>query len=72
MKDGFDITLVRHIDMNLFRFFVDSLSWPMMQYKVFPRNLFWCPVDAPPIRLWKANPDRSPKLPTCILSPIPY
>jgi hypothetical protein len=27
---GWFKTLVRHIDMHLFRFFVDSFGWPMM------------------------------------------
>jgi hypothetical protein len=29
LKNGLE-TLVRHIDMHLFRFFVDSLGWPIM------------------------------------------
>jgi hypothetical protein len=33
-----------------------------MQYKVFPTNFVWSLVDVPLIRLWKANPDGSPKL----------
>ncbi len=33
LKDGLEI-LVGHIDMHLFRFFVDLVGWCVMQYKV--------------------------------------
>jgi len=71
LKDGLE-TLVGHINMHMFRFFVDCLSWPMMQYKVSPIDLVWSSIDGPLIRLWKVNPNGSPKLPTGILSPVLY
>ncbi len=55
-------TLVGHIDMHIFRFFVDLLGWPIMQYKVPPTNDVWSLIDEPLIRLWKINLDGSPKL----------
>jgi len=58
--------------MNIFRFFVDSFGWPMMQFKVSPTNNIWIPIEAPPIQLWKANVDGSPKLPTRVPSLVPY
>ncbi len=63
-------TLVGHTDMHLFRFFIDSLRWSML-YKVSPIDL-WSLIDAPPIRLWKANLDGSPKFPIGVLSLVPY
>jgi hypothetical protein len=71
LKDGLE-TLVGHIDMHLFIFFVDSLGWPMMEYKVSPTNPIWSLLNAPPIRLWKTNPDGPPKLPTGVPSHVPY
>jgi hypothetical protein len=50
LKDGFE-TLVGHIDMHLFRFFVDSMGWLVMQYRVSPTNPIWNPIDVPPIKL---------------------
>jgi len=44
----------------------------MMQYKVSPIDLVWSSIDGPLIRLWKVNPNGSPKLPTRILSPVLY
>jgi hypothetical protein len=32
----------------------------------------WSPIDGPPIRLWKANPNNSPKLPTRVPSLVLY
>ncbi len=58
--------------MHLFRFFVDSLGWLVMQYKVSPTNSVWGPIDGFPIKLWKCNLDGSPKLPIGVPSPIPY
>ncbi len=58
--------------MHLFRFFVDLSDWPMMKYKVFPINSVWSPTNGPLIKLWNANPNGSPKLPTRVPSPIPY
>jgi hypothetical protein len=71
LKDGHE-TLVGHIDMHQFRFFVDSSSWPVMQYKVSPTDPMWSPIDWPLIRLWKANLDGSPKLPTRVPSHVLY
>jgi len=42
----------------------------MMQYKTSPTNLVWSLIDGSLIRLWKANLDDSPKLPTKIPSPV--
>jgi hypothetical protein len=58
--------------MHLFRFFVDFSSWPVMQYNVSPTDLMWSPIDGLLIKLWKANMDSSPKLPTRVPSPILY
>jgi len=63
LNDGLE-TLVGHTEMHLFKFFVDLLVWLVMQYKVSPTNLVWSPIDAPLIRLWKTNPNGSPKLHT--------
>jgi hypothetical protein len=71
LKDGPKM-LVGHTHMHLFRFFVDSLGWPMMQYHVSPIDHVWSPIDGPPIRLWKTNPDNSLKLLTGVPSPILY
>jgi hypothetical protein len=38
LKDGPKI-LVGHTNMHLFCFFVDSIKWPIMQYKVSPTNV---------------------------------
>jgi hypothetical protein len=32
--------LLGHTDMHLFRFFIDSLGWLMMQYKACPQIMF--------------------------------
>jgi hypothetical protein len=71
LKDGPEM-LVGHTNMHLFRFFVDSLGWLVMQYHVSPINHVWSPIDGPSIRLWKTNPDSSPKLLTGIPSLILY
>jgi len=59
-------------NIHLFIFFVDSSSWPMMQYKASPTDHVWSPIDGPLIRLRKANLDSSPKLPTRVPCPILY
>jgi len=41
-----------------------------MQYIVSPVDVVWSLIDGPPIRLWKANLDGSPKLPIGVPSPI--
>ncbi len=71
MKNGPE-TLVGHIDMHFFRFFIDSLGWPMMQYKVSPTYPIRSPIDGPPIQLWKVNPNGSPKLHPRVLSLVLY
>jgi hypothetical protein len=71
LKDGLE-TLVGHTNMHIFKFFADSMGWPVMQYNVSPTNLVRSPADVPPIRLWKTNPDGSPMLPTSMLSLIIY
>jgi hypothetical protein len=71
LKDGPKM-LVGHTDMNLFYFFVDSLGWPMMQYKVSPTNMMWSPINGPLIKLWKTNLDGLPKLPTGVPSLVLY
>jgi hypothetical protein len=38
LKDGLE-TLVKHTDMHLFKLFVDSSNWLMMQYKGSPIDL---------------------------------
>ncbi len=43
-----------------------------MQYKDSPTYLMWNLVDAPSIRLWKVNPDGSPKLPRGVFGFVPY
>jgi hypothetical protein len=48
LKDDLE-TLVGHIDMHLFRFFVDSFGWFVMKYKVSSTNNVWSPIKAPPI-----------------------
>ncbi len=70
-KDGLE-SLVGHIDMHLFGFFVDFSGWPMMNYKVSLTDLVWSLIDAPLIRLWNVNPDGHPKLPTRVPSDVPF
>jgi hypothetical protein len=70
-KDG-PKSMVGHINMHLFRFFMDSSSWPMMQYKVSPINSIQSPMDGPPIQLWKASLYGFPKLPIKVPNLVPY
>jgi hypothetical protein len=58
--------------MHLFRFFVDEVGWPMMQYKISPTDALWSLEDGPTIRLWKEDGTRRPKLPMGVLNPIPF
>jgi hypothetical protein len=44
----------------------------VIQYKVSLIDHVWSPIDGPPIKLWKPNPDGSPKLRTMVPSPILY
>jgi len=71
LKDG-PKTLVGHIDMHLFRFFVDSSGWLMMQYKVSPTNPVWSSINGFQIKLWKINSNNSPKLFTRVPSLVLY
>jgi len=71
LDDGLK-TLVGHINMHLFRSFVDLSGWPMMQYKVSPTNSVWSLMDGLLTKLWKVNLDGSLKLPIGIPSLVPY
>jgi hypothetical protein len=71
LKDGLE-TLVRHINMHLFRFFVNSFGCLMIQYKISPINSIWSPMEGLPIQLWKVNPNGSPKLPIGVPNLVPY
>ncbi len=44
----------------------------MMQYKISPTDHVWNPINGPPIKLWKANPNGAPMLPTKVPCPILY
>jgi hypothetical protein len=44
----------------------------MMQYKVSPTYPMWSLIDGLPIRLWKANPNNSPKLSIRVPSHVLY
>jgi hypothetical protein len=71
LKNGLEM-LVGHIDMHLFRFIINLLGWLMMQYKVSPIDPIRSPIDGPPIRLWKVNPNGSPKLHAKVPSLVLY
>jgi hypothetical protein len=71
LKNGLEM-LVGHIDMHLFRFIINLLGWPMMQYRVSPIDPNRSPIDGPPIRLWKVNPNGSPKLHDSVPSLVLY
>ncbi len=43
-----------------------------MLYKISPTYNVCSPMDAPPIKCWKINPNGSPKLPIRILNLVPY
>jgi hypothetical protein len=43
-----------------------------MQYKVSPTDHVWSLVDVLMIRLWKANPNGSPKLHVGVPNLVPY
>jgi hypothetical protein len=58
--------------MHFFKKFVDLSSWLVMQYKVSLTISIWSPTKGPPIQLWKANVDGSPKLPTRVPNFGPY
>jgi hypothetical protein len=42
--------------MHIFRFFVDSSCWLVIQYKVSPTNPVWSFIGVLLIRLWEAIP----------------
>ena len=50
------------IDMDLFQFYVDDQGWPVMQYKKSSTNADWLP-KVNPIRMWKEDANKNPKLP---------
>jgi len=66
------MALVRHINMHLINFFVDSSGWHVMQYNFSLVNHVWSPIYMLPTRLWKVNLDGSPELPMRVLSFVPY
>jgi hypothetical protein len=37
LNDGLNV-LVNHMDLHLFRFFMNKVGWLVMQYKVFPTD----------------------------------
>jgi hypothetical protein len=43
-----------------------------MQYKVSPIDPIWSPSDVLLIKMWKTNPDGSPKLPMNVPILVPY
>jgi len=71
LKNGLEM-LVGHIDMHLFRFIINLLGWLMMQYKVSPIDPIRSLIDGPLIRLWKVNPNGSPKLHVRVPSLVLY
>jgi len=58
--------------MHLFRFIINLLGWPMIQYKVSPIDPIRSPIDGPLIRLWKVHPNGSPKLHVRVPSLVLY
>ena len=59
-------------EMHLFKFYVDDDGWPVMRYKKSAVDAQWQPLNRPPVRLWVANGDGSPKLPQGLLRPVPF
>jgi hypothetical protein len=60
------------MEMHLFRFFVDEVGWPVMQYKVFFTNALWSPKDGLAMRLWKEDSIGWPKSLMGVLNLIPF
>ena len=50
-------------EMHLFTFYVGDDGWPVMRYKKSTVDVQWQPLNRPPVRLWIAKGDGSPKLP---------
>jgi len=71
LNDGPNI-LVDHTKMHLFRFFVDEVRWPMMQYKVSSSNALWSPKDGSTIQLWKEDGTRNAKLSAKVSNLVPF
>jgi hypothetical protein len=71
LKDSLE-TLVRHIYLHFFRFFMHLFGWPLIQYKISLTDIIWSPTERPLIQLWKVNSNGFPRLPIGVLSFIPY
>ncbi len=71
LKDRLE-TLVGHINLHIFRFFMHLSRWPMIQYKITLTDNIWSPTERLLIQLWKVNSNGFPKLPIGVLSLIPY
>ncbi len=71
LKDRLE-TLVEHINLHIFRFFMHLSGWPMIHYKITLTNSIWSPMEGLLIKLWKVNSNGFPKLPIRVLSLIPY
>ncbi len=71
LNDGLDI-LIDHMKMHLFRFFMDEVRWPVMQYKVFPIDALWNLKDGLAIQLWKEDGIGRPKLLVGVLNLVPF
>lgn len=59
-------------DIHLFKFYVDEEGWPVMRYKESAIDTHWLPRNKPPRRLWKADEDGNPKIPSGVPMPVPY
>jgi hypothetical protein len=71
LNDGLNV-LVGHIEMHLFRFFVDELKWLVMQYKVSPSDVLRSFKDGPTIQLWKEDGTGLPKLSMGVSNHVPF
>jgi hypothetical protein len=69
--DGADV-LVGLGNMHLFKFYVDESGWPVMRFKEFAVDQHWLPRNKPAIRLFKADADGNPKIPSGIPNPVPF
>ncbi len=56
----------------MFRFFVDEVGWPVMQYKISPTNVLWSLKDGPTIQLWKEDGIGWPKLLMEVSNLVPF
>ena len=50
-------------EIHLFKFYVNDDDWLVMRYKKSAVDVQWQPLNRPPVQLWVANGDGSPKLP---------